>query len=94
MLRILLEDRARLARLESQWAAHRQAQARVAQQHRYETFWAKRLQACDELIAMASHLSQPAVAPAQAVELYDQGSARLGSVDFVPTLLADPARWF
>jgi hypothetical protein len=49
------EPRARLTGLEQQWAASRQAAARAPQRRRSEAFWAERLRACDELIAMIHH---------------------------------------
>jgi Asp-tRNA(Asn)/Glu-tRNA(Gln) amidotransferase A subunit family amidase len=85
-------DRARIARLESQLAASRQAAARAAQQQRYEAFWAERMRGLDELIAMAS--PKPAAQPAvQLVDESYEGSGWLGSPDFNIALLTDPSRW-
>jgi hypothetical protein len=88
------EDRARLARLEAQWSAYRQAQARAAQQQAHELFWRDRLKACDELIAMCSPqpAAQPVAQPVQWAEPY-QGSTQIGCSDFNPALLTDPSQW-
>jgi hypothetical protein len=86
-------DRERLARLERQWAAHRQAAARQAQQQAHELFWRDRMRGIDELIAMATRPMQPTAQPAQWPEPYEGGTAQLGCVDFDPASAADPSRW-
>jgi hypothetical protein len=87
------DDRARLARLESQYAASRRVAVAAAQQQRHEAFWQERSRALDELVAMTMP-PRPGVEPAQSVEPYDQGSGQLGFSDFDPALMADPARWW
>jgi hypothetical protein len=89
--RRLEEDRVRLARLERQWALHRQAQARAVAQRRHEDFWAGISKGLDEMIAKpAQPVSQPV--PVYLDEVYE-GSTRLGDADFNPQLLTDPSRW-
>jgi colicin import membrane protein len=85
------DDRARLARLESQWANARQAAAVAAQQQRHAAFWAARSRGLDELIAMTAP-APPAVHPEQSAEP-QQGSAYMGDADWDPAVMADPSRW-
>jgi hypothetical protein len=87
-------DRDRIARLESQLAAARQAAARQSQQRAHKTFWRDFDRGIDELIAMASPKPAvlPLVQPVHSDEPYE-GSGWLGSPDFNIALLTDPSRW-
>lgn len=86
------DDRARLARLKSQWHAFRQATARAAQQQRQAAFWQERARGLDELIAMTQP-PQPAVQPAQSGEPYD-GTPLLGHSDFNVALTQEALSWW
>jgi hypothetical protein len=85
-------DRARLQRLELQWANHQRAAMNAAEHQRRQDFWAARSRALDELVAM----TQPPrpVETAQMFDPYFQGSTRLGDADFNPTLLTAAQRWW
>jgi hypothetical protein len=66
-------DRARLARLEAQWAASRQAAAAAAQQQRQRAF----SRGLDELVQMATP-RQPVIDQAPSPDTAGQGSSQLG----------------